>query len=145
MQHDVVVWSELKLTRHVLHVLTPSQKTDATVHVHNVTQTDIERATAYSPTTLSAEAPDPFSLRNGVKTEDELSQLRQRRKNLENFHRRQNNVSPDRHRQQVYLIDENVLQLISYVLTPMDEHTEQAKVETEASRLPVRVSTQPAA
>ncbi|CAL1694622.1 unnamed protein product [Somion occarium] len=101
--------------------MSSSGKTDATVHVHNVTQTDIERATAYSPTTLSAEAPDPFSLRNGVKTEDELSQLRQRRKNLENFHRRQNN-------------------LISYVLTPMDEHTEQAKVETEASRLPVKIA-----
>jgi hypothetical protein len=44
---------------------------------------------------VSSVPSDPFSLREGVKSEGELSELRKRRKTgkkLENFHRKQNDV-----------------------------------------------------
>ncbi|KLO07318.1 CDF manganese transporter [Schizopora paradoxa] len=67
---------------------------------------------------------DPFMLREGVKTEDELSQLRQRKKGgkkIEAYQRQQND-------------------LIAYVLKSMDEHTEEAKEVEEASRLPIQIA-----
>jgi len=67
---------------------------------------------------------DPFMLREGVKTEDELSQLRQRKKGgkkVETYQRQQND-------------------LIAYVLKSMDEHTEEAKEVEEASRLPIQIA-----
>ncbi|KAH7930436.1 CDF manganese transporter [Leucogyrophana mollusca] len=63
--------------------------------------------------------PDPFMFRGGYKTDDELSQLRRRRKTgkrLEKFHRKQND-------------------LIVSLLKPMEEHTEEAKVDEESARL----------
>ncbi len=91
---------------------------------------------------------DPFMLREGVKTEDELSQLRQRKKGgkkVETYQRHQNDVrfvwglefykGEKKTMANWVLVDD--LQLIAYVLKSMDEHTEEAKEVEEASRLPV--------
>lgn len=53
---------------------------------------DIEVA----PKLQDGDLPDPYRIRAGLKTDDELSQLRRRRrtgKRLERFHRKQNDVS----------------------------------------------------
>lgn len=49
-----------------------------------------------APTLKGSDLPDPYRIRVGLKTDDELSQLRRRRrtgKRLEKFHRKQNDVS----------------------------------------------------
>ncbi|KAH7904085.1 hypothetical protein BJ138DRAFT_1073714, partial [Hygrophoropsis aurantiaca] len=73
---------------------------------------------------LTETQPDPYSFRGGYKTDDELSQLRHRRKTgkrLEKFHRKQND-------------------LIVSLLKPMEAHTEEAKVEEEDARLSIRIA-----
>ncbi|KAI0713151.1 CDF-like metal transporter [Cerioporus squamosus] len=66
---------------------------------------------------------DPFNFRSAYKTDDQLSELRKRRKGkpLEEYHRRQNNLIDD-------------------LLKSMDEHTEDARVEVEQARLPVKIA-----
>lgn len=66
---------------------------------------------------------DPFDIRNGLKSDEELAQIRQRKhgKHLETYHRKQND-------------------LIASLLKPMEEHTEEAKNDGEASRLPVKIA-----
>ncbi|KAI0654462.1 CDF-like metal transporter [Cubamyces menziesii] len=68
-------------------------------------------------------AEDPFSFRSAYKDDAQLSDLRKRRKgkDLEYYHRRQNN-------------------LINDLLKSMDEHTSEARVEEEQSRLPVKIA-----
>ncbi|GBE77249.1 CDF manganese transporter [Sparassis crispa] len=76
---------------------------------------DVERVPAH-------QHPDPFSLRNGIKTEEELAVLRRNAgKKVERYQRKQNN-------------------LITYLLKTMDEHTEEAKSEEQAARLPVKIA-----
>lgn len=56
---------------------------------------DVERAKADSPSSSTSETADPFSIRNGLKTEEELVDLRQVKKSgkrLEKYHRKQNDV-----------------------------------------------------
>lgn len=68
------------------------QTTETVVPDHNHLNKDIERISASS----SVLRPDPFMFRDGLKTDDELAQLRLRRKTgkrLERYHRHQNNVS----------------------------------------------------
>ncbi|PSR72557.1 hypothetical protein PHLCEN_2v11550 [Hermanssonia centrifuga] len=81
---------------------------------HNIDNKDVEQ----SPKT--SEVPDPYAFRNGLKSEDELAQLRRTKlgKRLEGYQRKQND-------------------LIEALLKPMEEHTEDARVEEEATRLPV--------
>ncbi|KAH9897725.1 CDF-like metal transporter [Cubamyces lactineus] len=66
---------------------------------------------------------DPFSFRSAYKNDAQLSDLRKRRKgkDLEHYHRRQNN-------------------LINDLLKSMDEHTSEARVEEEQSRLPIKIA-----
>ncbi|PAV22804.1 CDF-like metal transporter [Pyrrhoderma noxium] len=66
---------------------------------------------------------DPHMFSNGLKTEDELSELRRRKRGhkLERYHRRQN-------------------ELITSLLKPMEEHTEEAKEAEEIARLPVKIA-----
>ncbi|KAL4253625.1 Cation Diffusion Facilitator Transporter [Abortiporus biennis] len=88
---------------------------------------DVERASVSSPNGLNSyaesAAPDPFSFRSSIKSDQELAELRRRRKGkrLEKYHQRQND-------------------LISYLLKPMEEHTEQARADEEAARLPVKIA-----
>lgn len=72
------------------------------------------------PASVTTERSDPYHLQNGIKTSDELAGLRKRREGraLEKYHRKQND-------------------LISSLLKSMEEHTEEARVEEETSRLPV--------
>ncbi|RDB29469.1 Metal tolerance protein 3 [Hypsizygus marmoreus] len=80
---------------------------------------DIERGTA-----SSSEAPnDPFQLRDGILTEDEIACLRHRHKGkrVAKYHQRQND-------------------LINSLLKPMDAHTAEAKEEEAAARLPVKIA-----
>ncbi|TCD71144.1 hypothetical protein EIP91_012092 [Steccherinum ochraceum] len=87
---------------------------------------DVERADTLTPSSSNIESSsrDPFNIRNGLASEDQLQDLRRRRKNgkrLEKYHRRQND-------------------LIQSFLKPMEEHTEDARAEEEAARLPVKIA-----
>ncbi|EJD55411.1 CDF-like metal transporter [Auricularia subglabra TFB-10046 SS5] len=85
---------------------------------------DIERGRPHSPEPLDKIDADPFGLRAGLKTDDELTALRSRGKKgkrIENYHRGQNN-------------------LIEALLKPMDKHTSDAEEEAEASRLGVKIA-----
>lgn len=75
------------------------------------------------PASVTTERSDPYHLQNGIKTSDELAGLRKRREGraLEKYHRKQND-------------------LISSLLKSMEEHTEEARVEEETSRLPVKIA-----
>ncbi|KAL5519517.1 hypothetical protein ACEPAH_1200 [Sanghuangporus vaninii] len=66
---------------------------------------------------------DPLMFKSGIKTEGELGELRRRKKGkqLERFHREQN-------------------ELIDSLLKPMDEHTEEARGAKEAARLPTKIA-----
>ncbi|PPQ99526.1 hypothetical protein CVT24_005316 [Panaeolus cyanescens] len=79
---------------------------------------DMERAA--STTILPV---DPFQFRDGIVSEDELTTLRNRRKgkHIAKYQKRQND-------------------LINDLLKPMEEHTEDAKQEEEAARLPVKIA-----
>lgn len=92
----------------------------------------------------SSELSDPYAFRNSIKTEDELATIRKSRqgKGLERYHRRQNNVCDHRFRLVTVRACPRLTslfpQLITYLLKPMEEHTEDAREAEEAARLPVR-------
>jgi len=68
--------------------------------------------------------PDPYMIRAGLKTDDELSQIRRRRKTgkrLERFHKKQND-------------------LIHSLLKPMEEHTEEARQDERDFHVSVRIA-----
>ncbi|KAF8203873.1 CDF-like metal transporter [Pholiota molesta] len=95
------------------------QSSDIVVPDQTEFHSDIERAsgsTALIPV-------DPYQIRDGILTEEELAGLRRRRKGkaVAKYQSRQNN-------------------LISALLKPMEEHTEDAKAEEEALRLPVKIA-----
>lgn len=99
----------------------PSNLPDTTVPDQKLSSftVDLERNSESSnPYSL-----DPFSLRDGYKTEKQLAELRQRRKGkvIAKYHRRQNN-------------------LIDALLKSMEDHTKDAQVEEEAARLPVKIA-----
>ncbi|KAI5119059.1 hypothetical protein M0805_001518 [Coniferiporia weirii] len=66
---------------------------------------------------------DPYMIKHGLRTEEQLSELRHRKKgrNLEHYHRKQND-------------------LIYSLLKPMEEHTEDAREVEEVNRLPVKIA-----
>ncbi|KAI0348241.1 CDF-like metal transporter [Trametopsis cervina] len=94
----------------------PSINTEGTAH--DSPGKDVEG----SPKSLDLHA-DPFDMRNSYKTEEELNDLRKRKqgKRLASYHRRQN-------------------ELITSLLKPMEEHTEDARVEEAASKLPIKIA-----
>ncbi|KZW01991.1 CDF-like metal transporter [Exidia glandulosa HHB12029] len=68
--------------------------------------------------------PDPFHLRDGIKTDADLAGLRARGrpgKRLHRFHKGQN-------------------ELIEALLKPMDKHTSDAEEDKQAARLPVKIA-----
>ncbi|KAJ3815650.1 CDF-like metal transporter [Lentinula lateritia] len=77
---------------------------------------DIER-TSESASVLPL---DPFHLRDAIKSEKQLLELREHKK-LQNYYARQNN-------------------LIVSLLKSMDEHTSEARDEEDAARLPVKIA-----
>ncbi|KJA28569.1 hypothetical protein HYPSUDRAFT_34003 [Hypholoma sublateritium FD-334 SS-4] len=81
--------------------------------------TDVERASG-STALIPA---DPFQIRDGIVTDEELAGLRNRKKGkaVAKYQSQQNN-------------------LISALLKPMDEHSEDAKAEEDAARLPVKIA-----
>ncbi|KAJ3994960.1 CDF-like metal transporter, partial [Lentinula boryana] len=89
-------------------VLDPSTKSE-----------DIER-TSESASVLPL---DPFHLREGLQSEKQLQELRDRKngKKLHNYYARQNN-------------------LIVSLLKSMEEHTNEARHEEDAARLPVKIA-----
>ncbi|KAI0714834.1 CDF-like metal transporter [Earliella scabrosa] len=68
-------------------------------------------------------AQDPFNFRTAYKDDEQLSELRKRRKgrSVEQYHRRQNNLIDD-------------------LLKPMEDHTNDARAEEELARLPVKIA-----
>ncbi|KII91016.1 hypothetical protein PLICRDRAFT_39610 [Plicaturopsis crispa FD-325 SS-3] len=87
---------------------------------NNINDADLERTAASS---ISSASYDPLKIRNGIVPEGELADLRRRKKgkHIEKYHRRQNN-------------------LITAMLKPMEEHTEDARNEVENARIPVRIA-----
>ncbi|KIY66157.1 CDF-like metal transporter [Cylindrobasidium torrendii FP15055 ss-10] len=82
---------------------------------------DLERASASTPATLATH--DPYNLRNGVTSEEDLAQMRKRKKGkaVAQYQRKQND-------------------LISYLLKPMEEHTSEARDKEEQARLAVKIA-----
>ncbi|EJF67290.1 CDF-like metal transporter [Dichomitus squalens LYAD-421 SS1] len=78
---------------------------------------NVERASVPQPVS------DPFKFRSAYKTDEELSELRRRKKgkSLEDYHKRQNSLIED-------------------LLKTMEDHTNDARVEEEAARLPVKIA-----
>lgn len=75
----------------VVAVLIAKQPTDSTVVKAN--NEDPEKAAAASSSIMAQ--PDPFMLRDGLKTGPQLAEIRKRRKTgkrVEKYHRRQNDV-----------------------------------------------------
>ncbi|OBZ78819.1 Metal tolerance protein 7 [Grifola frondosa] len=95
----------------------PSSNTDTTVPSLRA-YTDVESASR----SVKADT-DPFAFRGAYKSNEELTELRKRQKGrrLEKYHREQNN-------------------LIDALLKSMDEHTEEARVEEETARIPVKIA-----
>ncbi|KAL0951902.1 hypothetical protein HGRIS_008557 [Hohenbuehelia grisea] len=95
------------------------QASDTVVPDLSSSKVDIERDSE----SLSVLPADPYQFRDALKTPAELEALRRRRKGkrVAKYHRRQNN-------------------LIASLLKPMEDHTEEAKVEEEAARLPVKIA-----
>ncbi|KAF8807919.1 CDF-like metal transporter [Phlegmacium glaucopus] len=80
---------------------------------------DVERTSvSASSSVLPA---DPFQLSDGIIPDEQIAGLRRRKKHVAKYQLRQNN-------------------LISSLLKPMEEHTEDAKIEEEAARLRVKIA-----
>ena len=109
-----------------------------------ISTTTVERASDGDLDVLANAHLDPYALRHGFKSRSELDRLNRRRrdKHVKRFYERQNDVRP---RQPCFVfraahVYSCGLQLISSLLKPMDEHTEDAKVEQGASQTQVRLS-----
>ncbi|KAG1896103.1 CDF manganese transporter [Suillus fuscotomentosus] len=90
----------------------------------NSTSVSLRQASEVAPKFQGSDLPDPYRIRVGLKTDDELSQLRRRRrtgKRLEKFHRKQND-------------------LIQSLLKPMEEHTQEAREDEANFPFSVRVA-----
>ncbi|KAI0800581.1 CDF-like metal transporter [Fomes fomentarius] len=96
----------------------PSMHTDTTVPDLLQQLDAVERASP-SPTLHK----DPFNFRTAYKNDDQLSELRKRRKGrpVEQYHRRQNTLIDD-------------------LLKPMEDHTSDARAVEEQARLPVKIA-----
>ena len=81
--------------------------------------------------------PDPYLLRKGFMSETELSQIQKSSKGgkrIARYQRKQNEVC------RAYVLpvpSMTIIQLIDYLLKPMEKHTEEAQEQEEAVRLPV--------
>lgn len=86
----------------------------------------------------STTSRDPYNFGHGLKSDAEIAELRSRKrgKRLANFHQRQNDVGVS---ESCLWISLNGVhsQLITSLLKPMEEHTEDARNEEDLSRLPV--------
>ena len=95
---------------------------------------DIERASG------STSVIDPFQFRDGLIPDEELDGLRRRKqhKPVAKYQGKQNEVCLKGVLSEIRLTNGgHALQLIISLLKPMEEHTEDARVEEEAHRLPV--------
>ncbi|THH10534.1 hypothetical protein EW145_g1262 [Phellinidium pouzarii] len=96
-------------------VLQPSRSSDTSANP--IDHRDIEGR-------LALVERDPYMFKGSLKTKEQLGELRRRKKagkNLERFHREQND-------------------LISSLLKSMEEHTEDAREVEETNRLPVKIA-----
>ncbi|GLB43566.1 putative CDF-like metal transporter [Lyophyllum shimeji] len=99
----------------------PAAETSETVvpNKHPSEDVDIERVSA----STSVAPLDPYQLRDGMLTEQEIATLRRRRKGkrVAHYHKRQND-------------------LITALLKPMEDHTAEARIEEDMARLPVKIA-----
>jgi hypothetical protein len=92
-----------------------------------------------SPKILDATAVDPYDFRHAIKSEPELADLRKRKQGkLASYQQKQNEVTVPPSKSPA-LPPAHIFptQLIESLLKPMEEHTEDARVDVEATRLPV--------
>ncbi|KAE9394080.1 CDF-like metal transporter [Gymnopus androsaceus JB14] len=94
-----------------------------TVEVVNPPSSPFPPDVEQSITSSSTNGVDPFNLRNGLQTEQQLSEIRHRKagKGVLKYHKGQN-------------------ELINSLLKPMQVHTEDAKIEEDNNRLPVKIA-----
>ena len=112
--------------------LRPSTSLDTTGSTY--ASVDIESGVVRS----TGKETDPLMFKSGIKTEDELQSLRRRKrggKRLEQYHRSQNEVTIFALKSASSLI--GFPQLITSLLKPMEDHTEEAREMEEQARLPV--------
>jgi hypothetical protein len=105
--------------------------------VETVGNDDIERS---PDTTANTGFVDPFQIRDGLVPENELAGLRRRKKgkSIAQYQLQQNNVRVS----VLGIVYAHIFyQLILDLLKPMEDHTEDAKVDEEAARLPVSTHT----
>jgi len=97
-----------------------SPKTQAASEI-SVPDQDVERTSVNASSSVLL--GDPFQLSDGIVPDEQITDLRHRKKgkNIAKYQLRQNN-------------------LISSLLKPMEEHTEDAKVEEEVAKLPVKIA-----
>ncbi|KAF5385383.1 hypothetical protein D9615_001074 [Tricholomella constricta] len=98
----------------------PTRASDATVADELPSlDIDIERISESS----SVQPLDPFRLRDGMLSDQEVASLRRRRKGkpVAYYHQRQND-------------------LINSLLKPMEDHTAEARIQEDVARLPVKIA-----
>ncbi|KAG8848417.1 hypothetical protein FRB91_010809 [Serendipita sp. 411] len=87
-----------------------------------ITDQDLEMRPRTTYTSALASQVDPFSLKRGLKTDDELRGLKQRRKKKE----------------ESYYAKQNTL--IGDLLKPLEEHVESARSAEEKNHIPVKIA-----
>ncbi|KAG8779189.1 hypothetical protein FRC15_010323 [Serendipita sp. 397] len=87
-----------------------------------ITDQDLEMRPRTAYTSALASQVDPFSLKRGLKTDDELRGLKQRRKKKE----------------ESYYAKQNTL--IGDLLKPLEEHVESARSAEEKNHIPVKIA-----
>ena len=83
---------------------------------------DLEQQAASAYSTAVASSIDPYSLKAGLKTDDDLKNLKKSKKK----------------KAEAYYEKQNVL--IGDLLRPLEEHVENAKASERANRLPVSIN-----
>ena len=104
-------------------------------------EADPENPKPATPQPLAMPRRDPFNFGHGLKTDAEIAELRSRKrgKRLANYHRKQNAVGVSS--TSSVFPTHTASQLITSLLKPMEEHTEDARHEEDLSRIPVSTYT----
>jgi hypothetical protein len=144
--HPFPLWLPFQLPKFVFNVFNRfMQVPDAVVTDRRLASYDAE-ADPENPGNLatpqSMTRRDPFNFGHGLKTDSEIAELRTRKrgKRLANYHRKQNAVGVSSTFIHVPY-SHCVYQLITSLLKPMEEHTEDARNEDDLSRIPVSACT----
>ncbi|KAE9387856.1 CDF-like metal transporter [Gymnopus androsaceus JB14] len=110
----------------------PSPTITSPVHAESDTGKQSPPSEGFSPdleqnTGKTSNVADPFNLRNGLRSDEDLSELRHRKKNK-------------RKAKAVAKYQDQQNELIGSLLKPMQEHTEDARLAEDTNRIPVKIA-----